>query len=252
MMGQARRNDLPPRAITTSDALWLGRALYGEGGRADRAERLALASTMLRGWLLSGQPSFGTWLRGFSQPINPRWLPGAELWNAHVAALARGERRGQEGATSAAAGARRRAIQALGWSDLPADLRADVVGILTGRLPLVAGKASNFAGPNLYRGQWGLDTSSEAKRLATAPAAVRARETARRQVAPEYVHATTKATGNVFHSIGPGRASSFSVVAGPDADALPAPPAAPIGGSKGLVWPIVAALVVALGVVWVS
>lgn len=226
------------RRIDAEDALWLARALMGEGGRSARAERLALAATMVRGWMLSGRARFADWLRGFSQPINPRWLPGADLWNQHAARVAAGN--GHASLVSDAAAARRVHFQSLPWSEIPADVRADVIGIVTGSLPLELdgfGPASNFGGPVLYR-SYGLKTSSLADRRRTAPAAVQSRESRRGVAGPRYEHAPGSGPGgNVFHSTAEGRASTFKVEPGPDAGAL-GPGATDPGGKP---FPVIAA-----------
>lgn len=249
MIGYATGGPSRQRAITETDALWLGRALMGEGGERDRVERLALAATMLRGWMISGTPTFAAWLRGFSQPINPRWLRGGDLATAHAAALARGERQGQEGATSAAAYARRERFQSMPWAAMPAALRADVLGVLNGTLSVkrIAPDACNFGGPSLYRTRYGLDTSSLGRRLATAPRAVATRESARGASAPEYVHVSPRPGANVFHSTAESRSANVRVIAGdnPRPASLPAPEPAPLGGSG--VGVTVAVLVLALG-----
>lgn len=240
-VGHAQRDSRASRVISASDALWCARALMGEVGSLGRAERMAVLSVFVRGWLMSSQASLGTWVQGFSQPVNPRWVPGGDLWNAHKAALARGERQGQEGATSTAAGARRRRFRALSWLAIPGDVRADVVAVLSGAIDLSAGAAINFGGPVLYR-RYGLRTSSVHARKASAPAAVVARETRRGVQGPRYVHVSgSGAGGNVFHSDVTSRESSFRVKPGDNVSAaLPAPVAPPFSDGAGVPVPAVA------------
>ena len=219
----------------------------GEGGRSDRTERLAIASTMIRRWLVRSVASAGRAFELFSSPINPRWLPGNDRFEEHSADLAAGRipnTASNRQVVSPSAVARRRRFRSLRWADIPAAVRGDVVGLLTGRLPLTAGKANNFAAPSLYRPH-GLQTTTRASRARTAPAAVERRESGRSESGARYEHIPGQSRlGNVFFSTADARRSGFRVEVGPNPDALPAPavsanPLVVLGAALGgwLLWP---------------
>lgn len=64
--------------FTDSDVEWLARSLHGEGGANVTAEKAsALCWSMFNRFMLNpkhfGAKSFTSFLRSFSQPINPKW-----------------------------------------------------------------------------------------------------------------------------------------------------------------------------------
>ena len=137
--------------LSSLDAVWLARALVGEGGTA--ADAIAISSTMVRRWAMlrdaSASSPFGTLadlvvgrfdgpdphegdgrgveLRGYSQPVAVQW---------------RG--RGVE---------RRRRIRQLGWDDIEPWRRTAVLRVLTGRVALSAPAAVHFAAPEVVARQ---------------------------------------------------------------------------------------------------
>ena len=127
--------------LTSTDALWMARALEGEGG--GEADARAITSTMLRRWALlldGGERAFGTLtdlvvgrlrgpdpydaergevaLRGYSQPVAVQWRAEA------------GER-----------GARRARIRSLAWDAIAPVRRRAGLELVTGRAPLTAAPA---------------------------------------------------------------------------------------------------------------
>ncbi len=131
--------------LTSTDALWLARALVGEGGR--EADAHAIASTMLRRWALlwdGGQRTFQSLtdlvvgrfrgdapydadrgeveLRGYSQPVAVQWRSES------------GER-----------AERRRRIRSLRWDEIEPYRRQIVLTLITGRARLSAPAAVHFA-----------------------------------------------------------------------------------------------------------
>lgn len=197
------------RPVTDEDALWLGRAMEGEAG-SNALEAHACASVLLRRWAQRGGASFTEHIRAFSQPVNPRWAAGGDLAlrNPSSATAAQLERRAR--------------VTALGWLQLSASARDAVAAVLGGRLLLPG--AIDWGGPTLYRPH-GLDTSSVARRIATAPLAVQRREGARGRPSPRYEHLSgASAGGNVFSSDATSRAAAEPVVepaGGPLAKPLP-------------------------------
>ena len=132
--------------LTSTDALWMARALTGEGGREPDA--LAITSTMLRRWALlwdANQRTFRTLtdlvvgrfrsatpydgdagevaLRGYSQPV-------AVQWRAQGSADAR---------------ARRARIRSLAWDAIDPVRRQAILRLFTGRAALSAHAAVHFA-----------------------------------------------------------------------------------------------------------
>ena len=132
--------------LTSTDALWMARALTGEGGREPDA--LAITSTMLRRWALlwdASQRTFRTLtdlvvgrlrgatpydgdegeveLRGYSQP-------GAVQWRTQGSADARG---------------RRARIRSLAWDAIDPVRRQAILRLFTGRAALTAQTAVHFA-----------------------------------------------------------------------------------------------------------
>jgi hypothetical protein len=118
-------------ALDSTTALWAGRMLMGEG-RKNGSGPAVLWSTMYR---YLGMPhDFGSYLnliRAFSQPINPRWLPGGDLFEK----AKNSKREVYKIATSDRAVKRRRRIQSLQWSDLPIDVQEMVGRFAIGQLP---------------------------------------------------------------------------------------------------------------------
>lgn len=123
--------------LTVADAVWAGRMCVGEEGENASTEAYrAVLSCLLRRYVVvkesqnTGWDSFTDLLRAFSQPINPRW----------------------ENDGTPAQIARRRVMRSLEWRRLPAKVRSIVLALMTGRLPLTAPTAINFAdGPTSAR-----------------------------------------------------------------------------------------------------
>lgn len=72
--------------LTANDVLWLARALWGECGRkADDQAYWAVAYCMLQRFMRwdgprSRWPDWASFIRAFSQPVNPKWSnPGSAL-----------------------------------------------------------------------------------------------------------------------------------------------------------------------------
>jgi len=73
-----------PLEISDSDTLWLKRMLLGEGGRnCGFLKRQCLLWALINRWFLwpgsKNYDKFIDMVRAFSQPINPKWLPGGSL-----------------------------------------------------------------------------------------------------------------------------------------------------------------------------
>lgn len=182
------------------DLLWLGRAVDGEVVPGDAVDAHACASVLVRRWVLRGSGSLAATVRGFSQPVNPRWARGGDLAEANPSRATERMLRDREVATTKR------------WDELRTETRAAVERVVRGDLG--APTAINWAGPVLYRPH-GLDTSSMAARLSTAPGAVQSRERARGEVDPVYVHVSgASVRGNVFFSTAASRAAGTITVPG--------------------------------------
>ncbi|MCA9607149.1 MAG: SGNH/GDSL hydrolase family protein [Myxococcales bacterium] len=133
--------------LSSVDAVWLARAVVGEGGPS--ADAYAVASTMVRRWafLHDADPSLpfrsltdlvvGRFagpepyegegreveVRGYSQPVAVQWRNGAHE--------------------------RRRQIRELPWDSIEPWRREAVLRILTGNAPLTAPAAVHFAAPDV-------------------------------------------------------------------------------------------------------
>lgn len=132
-------------SLTSTDALWMARALAGEGG--GEADAYAITSTMLRRWAMlwdDGERDFGSLtdlvvgrfrgtspydgdigevaLRGYSQPVAVQWRTET------------GERADQ-----------RRRYRTLGWDSIDSWRRQAVLRLFTGRAALTAAGAVHFA-----------------------------------------------------------------------------------------------------------
>jgi hypothetical protein len=118
-------------ALDASTALWAGRMLVGEGYKNGSGPAV-LWSTMYR---YLGMPhdwgSYTNLMRSFSQPINPKWLPGGSLFEKYKTS----KKEVYKIATSDKAVSRRRRIQALEWRDLPIKVQQLVGSFAIGQLP---------------------------------------------------------------------------------------------------------------------
>jgi hypothetical protein len=131
--------------LTSTDALWMARALAGEGG--GEVDAYAITSTMLRRWAGlrdAGQRRFGSLtdlvvgrfrsstpyegdsgeveLRGYCQPVSVQWRN-----------------------TGGPRADRRRRIRSLGWDAVEPYRRQAVLRMFTGRAPLTAPASVHFA-----------------------------------------------------------------------------------------------------------
>lgn len=137
--------------LTSVDAVWLARAIVGEGGT--EADALAIASTMVRRWAVlrdaDASSPFGALtdlvvgrfagadpydgagagrevaLRGYSQPVAVQWRDVDDHERAE----------------------RRRRVRELPWDAIEEWRRLAVLRVLTGRIPLAAPAAVHFAAP---------------------------------------------------------------------------------------------------------
>ncbi len=124
--------------LTPQDRLWMGRMLYGEVGTLGRrAYALVLYTVAQRLWFLPAYrrvDSFTTFMRKFSQPINPGFLdPNGRLCRKFP------------GSCREALLARRRRIQSMSWEDLPAMIRDTVDEFMSGELENPAPQSIDFA-----------------------------------------------------------------------------------------------------------
>lgn len=158
----ARGHRLP---LTSVDAVWLARAVAGEGGT--EADALAIASTMVRRWAVlrdaDGSSPFGALtdlvvgrfvgadpydgagrevaLRGYSQPVSVQWRDDDDRERAE----------------------RRRRVRELPWDAVEEWRRLAVLRVLTGRVPLAAPAAVHFAAPEVVAA--GLERHTDWRRV---------------------------------------------------------------------------------------
>lgn len=71
---------------TPDDVLWLARAVQAEG-----APRVRVAQTLVNGFLwaraeLDSKRTLAQWVRAYSQPVNPDWMPGGKHYERELAA----------------------------------------------------------------------------------------------------------------------------------------------------------------------
>jgi hypothetical protein len=132
-------------ALDSQTAIWAGRMLVGEGYKQESGPAV-LWSTMYR---FLGMPhdwgSYKNLIRAFSQPINPKWIPGGALYEKYKNSQTEVYKR----ATSDTAVARRKRIQAMEWTELPIEVQQLVGKFAIGELPPPAAfnglPYSNFA-----------------------------------------------------------------------------------------------------------
>lgn len=116
--------------INPETAVWLGRMLVGESGTGIGGKAV-LWTTMQRYFDSKGfTGSYLDFIRAFSQPINPLWLPGGSKFEAAK------KKTGQvyKTATSDAAVARRRKIQSMDWTEIPIKIQQLVAKMMIGTL----------------------------------------------------------------------------------------------------------------------
>lgn len=82
-----------PLSIDDADRLWLSRAVEAEG-----QPRAHVAQTLVNrwAWLLdkgeTAYPRLQDLVRAYAQPVNPRWFPGGDLYQAQIDRLLPNER----------------------------------------------------------------------------------------------------------------------------------------------------------------
>lgn len=108
--------------LTQEDTEWLARSLWGEckgGGNPTERDAAAVAWAMIQRFMLMRMKwqwerwTFAGFIRAFSQPVNPRWLPDApdSLCPAHPQQCGAGPV------------SKRRKIQSSTWAEVPAKCR---------------------------------------------------------------------------------------------------------------------------------
>lgn len=74
---------MAPYSVTSDDALWLARAVEAEG-----PVQAQVAATLINGFTFARargyQKTLGTFVRAYSQPINPRWYASGDLFLASL------------------------------------------------------------------------------------------------------------------------------------------------------------------------
>jgi len=120
-IGSDKKGIKKPLFIDDNTALWLARMVVGEGGaRCRRFKSSVLLNAIVNRWFLfpgaKRYSNFVSFIRAFSQPINPRWMTGGDLVKKYIG----------RSNVSAARLARRARICALTWDGIPASIRVSV------------------------------------------------------------------------------------------------------------------------------
>lgn len=132
-------------ALGSSSIIWACRMLIGEGWKNGKGE--AILWSMLYRYL--GMPhKWDSWtdmIKLFSQPINPRWIPGGDLYEKYK----NSNKEVYKIATDEAHTKRRLRIQSMEFADFPEKVKQIVTDFALGVLPVPSvfgGKLiSNFA-----------------------------------------------------------------------------------------------------------
>lgn len=148
-------------ALTETDRLWAGRAVYGETGGADRTAAAAVLWSMAQNLMLvqgASRPRFSSFtnmLRAYCQPINPMWESASSSGCIEHPTRC-----------TASMLARRARIRDMSWSALPATTREAVDAFFAGALdnPVPGmvdfAEASQFPGAQTVIGGNGFGTLS--------------------------------------------------------------------------------------------
>jgi hypothetical protein len=142
-----RAPGVPDYHFTEDDLLWLGRSLHCETGPA--GER-AVAWAMMQRFVAFRQRDPGRWgdksfrylVQMFSAPVNPRWLPGGDLYEANPGTFMVLDR----------TIVRRRACMARRYSELRSSIRAVLDGIRRSDLSNPVAGFTNFEGKQFEPG----------------------------------------------------------------------------------------------------
>lgn len=112
-------------------ALWAARMLVGEGYKGGKGAAVLWALMVRYMNMPHRWSSFLHLMREFSQPINDRWMPGGDLFEA----TKRKKDDLSKRATSPAAVRRRKWIRSLSWQDIPNEAKTIVQQFARGVLP---------------------------------------------------------------------------------------------------------------------
>jgi hypothetical protein len=134
--------------LTANDVLWAGRMADGEGD-SDARKVLWTMSQRFAGLVRRG--SFASFVRAYSQPINPKWQrDGICCAQGATGCPARRSRSfyGEEPCSESRL-ARRDRMSTIPWDRLPAGVRRDVLAWAKAKAPNPVPHAVDFAAPGL-------------------------------------------------------------------------------------------------------
>lgn len=205
--------------LTSLDAVWLARALVGEGGT--EADAFAIASTMVRRWALLRDADAASPFRTLTDLVVGRFV-GSDPYDGEGREVqVRGYSQPVAVQWRDPSVARRRHVRELPWEAIDTWRRGAVLRVLTGGVPLVAPTAVHFAAPDVVAA--GLARHADWRRVPVAGAR------------------------NAFVSVAASRHSVEPVVIGTGGRAV-----APIGGSSSDAVPLLGVgVALALGVAFV-
>lgn len=133
--------ELDTSVIGYEGELWLMRMCVGEGGKScTREHAVALLWTLtsrflLHKWRDAWSDDFVTFVRAFSQPVNPRWQAGGDLANKNVT-----KKSGSPEALK-----RREWVCSLGMDSIPSQIVTAVIDFVIGKLERPDFFATNWA-----------------------------------------------------------------------------------------------------------
>ena len=136
----ARRGNVPPYTVTSEDLLWLLRAINHEGPDP-RLNAAVLVNGHMWNRSQGGRGSLGSWVRNYSQPVNPHWYESGEGHQQKMREAASEAERAE-----LVAKARRREHVFSKETKFPARIHAAVRAALAGAVPLDP-RAVDFAAP---------------------------------------------------------------------------------------------------------
>lgn len=144
-----RRNGIHTVRLTNADLLEFARAIQFEG-----QPYLAVAYALLQRWgfLFPVYRSFGTFIKAYAQPINPRWFPDGDLHRREVERIRNSTTLTEAQRTERIADLNRRATNRLSMARTPWNLintrtRDTLAAVLAGAPSPVAGAVHYNASP---------------------------------------------------------------------------------------------------------
>jgi hypothetical protein len=138
--------------ITDDDMLWLARMAHWEGGDSPADTIWTMAQAYTQPVKRRAYATFGLFLQGYSQPINPKWTRVGEFCRPGGRYHDRVGPPPLPDECAEVRLARRDRARTMPWSDIDADVRAAVEAFAAGRLPNPVPRAVEFADARVSQG----------------------------------------------------------------------------------------------------